>query len=113
MFTHARIFSVHFYRKETKLSLYIVEMRSIINHVFSILWCLQHRNLLIGRVNHLHMGFDASSVLLSAVVGVLVGLGFQLSSEPAAVDKRISRLCCSVLDDMLFCESLSHFPHVH
>ncbi|KAM7396333.1 hypothetical protein PAMP_019378 [Pampus punctatissimus] len=40
--------------------------------------------------------------VLSTVLGVLVGTGFQLSHEPAAADRRISLLCCSVLDDMLF-----------
>ncbi|KAG8012883.1 Fanconi anemia group A protein, partial [Nibea albiflora] len=37
-----------------------------------------------------------------AVVGVLVGTGFELSREPAGPDRRTSQLCCSVLDDMLF-----------
>lgn len=41
---------------------------------------------------------------LEAVVGVLVGTGFELSLELTAADKKISLLCCSVLDDMLFCE---------
>ncbi|XP_037623080.1 Fanconi anemia group A protein-like [Sebastes umbrosus] len=40
--------------------------------------------------------------VLSTVVGVLVGSGFELSQEPAAADRRMSLLCCSVLDDMLF-----------
>ncbi|XP_034391255.1 Fanconi anemia group A protein isoform X2 [Cyclopterus lumpus] len=40
--------------------------------------------------------------VLSTVVGVLVGSGFELSQEPAAADRRASLLCCSVLDDMLF-----------
>ncbi|XP_067445106.1 Fanconi anemia group A protein [Thunnus thynnus] len=40
--------------------------------------------------------------VLSTVLGVLVGTGFQLSHDPAAADRRISLLCCSVLDDMLF-----------
>ncbi|XP_078114148.1 Fanconi anemia group A protein [Sander vitreus] len=40
--------------------------------------------------------------VLSTVVGVLLGSGFQLSQESAAADRRISQLCCSVLDDMLF-----------
>ncbi|XP_070828741.1 Fanconi anemia group A protein-like isoform X3 [Chaetodon trifascialis] len=40
--------------------------------------------------------------VFSTVVGVLVGTGFEGSSEPAAADRRISVLCCSVLDDMLF-----------
>ncbi|KAM9351947.1 Fanconi anemia group A protein [Symphorus nematophorus] len=40
--------------------------------------------------------------VLSTVVGVLVGTGFELSHEPAAADRRISLLCYSVLDDMLF-----------
>ncbi|XP_044047745.1 Fanconi anemia group A protein [Siniperca chuatsi] len=40
--------------------------------------------------------------VLSTVVGVLVGTGFDVSHEPAAADRRISLLCCSVLDDMLF-----------
>ncbi|XP_059191150.1 Fanconi anemia group A protein isoform X2 [Centropristis striata] len=37
-----------------------------------------------------------------SLVGVLVGNGFELSQEPAAADRRMSLLCCSVLDDMLF-----------
>lgn len=41
---------------------------------------------------------------LEAVVGVLVGTGFELSRELTAADKKVSLLCCSVLDDMLFCE---------
>ncbi|XP_075931811.1 Fanconi anemia group A protein isoform X2 [Anarhichas minor] len=40
--------------------------------------------------------------VLSTVVGVLVGSGFELIQEPAAADRRASLLCCSVLDDMLF-----------
>ncbi|XP_034445145.1 Fanconi anemia group A protein isoform X2 [Hippoglossus hippoglossus] len=41
--------------------------------------------------------------VLSTVVGVLVGCGFELNSEPAAPDqRRISLLCCSLLDEMLF-----------
>ncbi|XP_041795312.1 Fanconi anemia group A protein-like [Chelmon rostratus] len=40
--------------------------------------------------------------VLSTVVGVLVGTGFELSNEPAATDRRIPLLCCSVLDNMLF-----------
>ncbi|XP_069019003.1 Fanconi anemia group A protein homolog [Embiotoca jacksoni] len=40
--------------------------------------------------------------VLSTVVGVLLGSGFELSYDPAAADKRISLLCCSALDDMLF-----------
>ncbi|KAM3609711.1 uncharacterized protein V6R79_019071 [Siganus canaliculatus] len=41
--------------------------------------------------------------VLSTVVGVLVGSSFELSSESAAADKKkISVLCCSVLDDMLY-----------
>ncbi|KAG7231068.1 hypothetical protein INR49_025098, partial [Caranx melampygus] len=36
---------------------------------------------------------------VSVVVGVLVGCGFEQSIEPA---RRISLLCCSVLDEMLF-----------
>ncbi|XP_068169253.1 Fanconi anemia group A protein homolog isoform X2 [Antennarius striatus] len=40
--------------------------------------------------------------VLLTVAGLLVGAGFELSSEPAAGDQRISLLCCSVLDDMLF-----------
>ncbi|XP_029289893.1 Fanconi anemia group A protein isoform X3 [Cottoperca gobio] len=40
--------------------------------------------------------------VLSTVVGVLVGTGFELSSEAAAADRRMSLLCCSMLDDMLF-----------
>ncbi|KAM6936883.1 Fanconi anemia group A protein [Xenentodon cancila] len=38
--------------------------------------------------------------VLSTVLGVLVGTGFELSPDSAA-DKKISLLCCSVLDDML------------
>ncbi|TKS73099.1 Fanconi anemia group A protein [Collichthys lucidus] len=40
--------------------------------------------------------------VLSTVVGVLVGTGFELSREPAGPDRRTSQLCCSVLDDVLF-----------
>ncbi|XP_071346052.1 Fanconi anemia group A protein [Trachinotus anak] len=40
--------------------------------------------------------------VLLVVVGVLVGSGFELSPEPAAPDRRISLLCCSVLDEILF-----------
>ncbi|XP_030587909.1 Fanconi anemia group A protein isoform X2 [Archocentrus centrarchus] len=40
--------------------------------------------------------------VLTTVVGVLVGAGFELSPAPAAAGRRISLLCCSVLDDMLF-----------
>ncbi|XP_070763444.1 Fanconi anemia group A protein-like [Enoplosus armatus] len=39
--------------------------------------------------------------VLSTVVGVLAGTGFELRHEPAATDRRMSLLCCSVLDDML------------
>ncbi|XP_029377827.1 Fanconi anemia group A protein isoform X2 [Echeneis naucrates] len=40
--------------------------------------------------------------LLLMVVGVLVGSGFELIPEPAAQDKKISLLCSSALDEMLF-----------
>ncbi|XP_028287387.1 Fanconi anemia group A protein [Parambassis ranga] len=41
--------------------------------------------------------------VLSTVVGVLVGLGFELNPDPATEDRKmISQLCCSVLDDLLF-----------
>ncbi|XP_050929308.1 LOW QUALITY PROTEIN: Fanconi anemia group A protein [Lates calcarifer] len=40
--------------------------------------------------------------VLSMVVGVLVGSGFEQSREAAAPDRRISLLCCAVLDEMLF-----------
>ncbi|XP_026166974.1 Fanconi anemia group A protein isoform X2 [Mastacembelus armatus] len=40
--------------------------------------------------------------VLLMCVGVLVGSGFERSHEPTAPDKRISLLCCSVLDAMLF-----------
>ncbi|KAK2841725.1 hypothetical protein Q5P01_011925 [Channa striata] len=40
--------------------------------------------------------------VLMMVVGVLVGSGFEQSQESVAPDTKISRLCCSVLDDMLF-----------
>ncbi|XP_008291818.1 Fanconi anemia group A protein [Stegastes partitus] len=40
--------------------------------------------------------------VLAAVVGVLVGSGFERSDDPAAADRRVSPTCCSVLDDMLF-----------
>ncbi|KAM4573595.1 Fanconi anemia group A protein [Odontesthes bonariensis] len=36
--------------------------------------------------------------VLTTVVGVLVGTGF----DPTAADRKISLLCCSMLDDMLF-----------
>ncbi|XP_069384578.1 Fanconi anemia group A protein isoform X2 [Paralichthys olivaceus] len=41
--------------------------------------------------------------VLSTVVGVLVGCGFELNSEAAAPERRrISLLCCSLLDELLF-----------
>ncbi|XP_039892230.1 Fanconi anemia group A protein isoform X2 [Simochromis diagramma] len=40
--------------------------------------------------------------VLSSVVGVLVGAGFELRRDPAAADRRLSLLCCSILDDLLF-----------
>ncbi|XP_023253185.1 Fanconi anemia group A protein [Seriola lalandi dorsalis] len=40
--------------------------------------------------------------VLSMLVGVLVGSGFERSPEPAAPDRRVSLLCCSLLDEMLF-----------
>uniref|UniRef100_A0A672JE78 Uncharacterized protein n=1 Tax=Salarias fasciatus TaxID=181472 RepID=A0A672JE78_SALFA len=43
--------------------------------------------------------------VLSAVVGVLV------SGQDAAAERKISALCSSVLDDMLFCESASNIQH--
>ncbi|XP_037834269.1 Fanconi anemia group A protein isoform X3 [Kryptolebias marmoratus] len=39
--------------------------------------------------------------VLSAVIGVVVKTGFEQSRGPAAADRRISMLCCSVLNDML------------
>ena len=42
-------------------------------------------------------------VSVAAVVGVLVGAGFEQS--PEAADRRGSLMCCSLLDLMLFCES--------
>ncbi|XP_051239093.1 Fanconi anemia group A protein isoform X2 [Dicentrarchus labrax] len=45
---------------------------------------------------------EVQQKVLSTVVGVLVGTGFELSHELAAADRRISLLCCSVLDEMLF-----------
>ncbi|XP_074533499.1 Fanconi anemia group A protein [Halichoeres trimaculatus] len=40
--------------------------------------------------------------VLLTVVGVLVGVGFEQSPDPASAERRTSLLCCSVLDDMLF-----------
>ncbi|XP_034541105.1 Fanconi anemia group A protein-like isoform X2 [Notolabrus celidotus] len=40
--------------------------------------------------------------VLSTVVGVLVGIGFEQSHDPASSERRTSLLCCSVLDDLLF-----------
>ncbi|XP_041852681.1 Fanconi anemia group A protein-like isoform X2 [Melanotaenia boesemani] len=40
--------------------------------------------------------------VLTTVAGVLVGAGFDLSRDGAAADRKISLLCCSVLDDMIF-----------
>lgn len=48
---------------------------------------------------------DGRSACVSAVVGVLVGSGFELSPRPAAADRKAQLLCCSALDDLLFCES--------
>ncbi|XP_029908824.1 Fanconi anemia group A protein isoform X2 [Myripristis murdjan] len=39
--------------------------------------------------------------VLSVVVGVLVGAGFEESQESAAPNRKLGVLCCSVLDDML------------
>ncbi|XP_056271842.1 Fanconi anemia group A protein isoform X2 [Pseudoliparis swirei] len=39
--------------------------------------------------------------VMSTVVGVLVGSGFDPTQDPAAPDRRAPPLCCSVLDDML------------
>ncbi|KAI3377155.1 hypothetical protein L3Q82_008384, partial [Scortum barcoo] len=40
--------------------------------------------------------------VLATVAAVLVGTGFEPSHEPAGADRRISVLCRSVLDDMLY-----------
>ncbi|KAM4618892.1 Fanconi anemia group A protein [Polymixia lowei] len=52
--------------------------------------------------------------VLTTVVGVLVGTGFEESQGTAAPNRRVSLLCCSVLDDMLswFLDTLdkSHTP---
>ncbi|XP_051807551.1 Fanconi anemia group A protein [Acanthochromis polyacanthus] len=40
--------------------------------------------------------------VLSALLGVLVGSGFERSDDPTAADRRISPICRSVLDDVLF-----------
>ncbi|XP_075996356.1 Fanconi anemia group A protein [Genypterus blacodes] len=40
--------------------------------------------------------------VLSMVVEVLVGSGFEVKQEAAGPDRRISQLCCSVLDDCLY-----------
>lgn len=47
---------------------------------------------------------------VSGVVGVLVGAGFELRRDPAAADRKLSLLCCSILDDLLFCESARPCP---
>ncbi|XP_037307939.2 Fanconi anemia group A protein homolog [Pungitius pungitius] len=47
-------------------------------------------------------GGEDTKKMLSTVVGVLVGVGFELSSRPAAADRKASLLCCSLLDDVLF-----------
>lgn len=47
---------------------------------------------------------------VSGVVDVLVGAGFELRRDPAAADRRLSLLCCSILDDLLFCESACPCP---
>lgn len=44
---------------------------------------------------------------ISAVVGFLVGGGFEKIHNAAATDVKISLLCCSVMDDLLLCEFLS------
>ncbi|KAM3870011.1 LOW QUALITY PROTEIN: Fanconi anemia group A protein [Diretmus argenteus] len=44
---------------------------------------------------------EVQQKVLSTVVGVLVGTGFEENQEPAAPNRRISLLCRSVLDDML------------
>lgn len=44
-----------------------------------------------------------------AVVGVLVGSGFEVSPELAAADKSVSLLSCSLLDDVIACESSAPF----
>ncbi|KAM6946381.1 Fanconi anemia group A protein [Aplochiton taeniatus] len=47
-------------------------------------------------------GKETSLKVLSTVLGVLVGAGFEASlQDPAAPGRRISQLCCSVLDHML------------
>ncbi|XP_029993188.1 Fanconi anemia group A protein [Sphaeramia orbicularis] len=51
-----------------------------------------------------HDGEEARQVqhrVLSTVVGVLVGIGFEQNHDPPAPERRMSLLCSSVLDDML------------
>uniref|UniRef100_G3NBP4 FA complementation group A n=1 Tax=Gasterosteus aculeatus aculeatus TaxID=481459 RepID=G3NBP4_GASAC len=47
-------------------------------------------------------GGEETKKMLSTVVGVLVGSGFELSPRPAAADRKAQLLCCSALDDLLF-----------
>ena len=44
-------------------------------------------------------------VCIAAVVGVLVGTGFEENQGPSGPSRRTSVTCCSILDDMLYCES--------
>lgn len=46
------------------------------------------------------------------MVGVLVGSGFEVRPELAAADKRVSLLSCSLLDDVIFCESSACFSYL-
>ena len=46
-------------------------------------------------------------VCIAAVVGVLVGTGFEENQGPLGPSRRTSATCCSILDDMLYCESVS------
>lgn len=44
------------------------------------------------------------SPFISALVGFLVGRGFEQVPDAAAADGTIALLCCSVMDDLLCCE---------
>lgn len=46
----------------------------------------------------------------SVAAGVLVGSGFERSHKPAAPEMKTSALCCSILDELLFCESTPPCP---
>lgn len=68
----------------------------------------QKRALMASSPHGVHRALrtvELKTSCVSAVVGVLVGSGFDPTQDPAAPDRRAPPLCCSVLDDMLSCES--------